>query len=170
MHGCESPLLIVPSVAGTFVPSKIGKIVVPLDGSKTSERIVPYAARVASRCGSELILTHVIEDFRAEVPYSPEIEQVLERRERELGESIGLRAREVKARFVLQHGRMPDAALELSLKEKADLFVLAAHGYGALPRLLLGSGASKLARRSSIPILLVKQGVLEAMDRPPRLP
>jgi nucleotide-binding universal stress UspA family protein len=92
----------------------------------------------------------------------------VERRRRELEEYFTsrtgeLRGRQLNARFVIRQGQLPEAILALAKHEKADLFVMSGHGYGAISRLLLGSVASKLIRSTTIPVLMAKYGVLKKL-------
>lgn len=63
----------------------------------------------------------------------------------------------VVATGVIDPGLPGDAVPERALAEGADLVLVGAHGSGFLQRLLLGSTASRLLRKSRCPVLVVKQ-------------
>jgi nucleotide-binding universal stress UspA family protein len=56
---------------------------------------------------------------------------------------------------VLWGDRPADEIVEVAGREKADLVVMATHGYGAVKRALLGGTAQSVARRAPCPVLMV---------------
>ncbi|HEX6908950.1 MAG TPA: universal stress protein, partial [Longimicrobium sp.] len=56
---------------------------------------------------------------------------------------------------VLWGDRPADEIVGFAAKEKADLLVMATHGYGAVKRALLGGTAQSVARRAPCPVLMV---------------
>lgn len=70
--------------------------------------------------------------------------------------------RQAKRRFprrrittALSSGRPADEIARIARAERADLIVAGRRGAGGFPRLMLGSTAERLARLSSVPVLLV---------------
>jgi nucleotide-binding universal stress UspA family protein len=57
----------------------------------------------------------------------------------------------------VEAGSPADTIPEVCAKENVDLLLLGAHGSGFLHRMVLGSTASRLLRKSKTPVLLVKQ-------------
>jgi nucleotide-binding universal stress UspA family protein len=177
MHASEAPLLIVPGWTPSPPKPRIRKLVVPLDGSAASEMIVPLARQIAQEHQAEVVLTHALPEteeqiakgtYRGDAPLTFELQRAVERRHEELaahfrGKAGELSKDRVRARFVMAPGRVPDAVLELAATEAADLIVMSAHGHGALQRLLFGSVAGKLIRRSPIPVLVARHDALRRM-------
>ncbi len=65
-------------------------------------------------------------------------------------------ASEVEVREeVVWGGRPTQEIVRYAREEKADLLVMGTHGYGAIRRVLIGSVASAVARRTPCPLLLV---------------
>lgn len=114
------------------------RILVPLDGSKRAECVLPFATKLAQAHGAELLLAHVVtrppmvqhQLLAAEV--SELVERLVERNTAEAThylEQIQARlAPEAEIRLLVSHSPA-DALLELAETVEADLVVLSAHGY-----------------------------------------
>lgn len=142
------------------------RILVPIDGSATSTRALQEAIKLADG-KAQLRLVYVIEEVLsldaegfALINYSALQEAVRHTGERALAQA---------AEIVRQSGMAPETALiDVSDKRvasvidaeaqdwKADLIVIGTHGRSGLSRLLLGSVAQDVARRASVPVLLVR--------------
>lgn len=142
------------------------RILVPIDGSATSERALQEAIRLAGD-QARLRLVYVLEEVfpldaegYAFIDYAALQEAVRLTGERTLAQAAE------KAR---QAGRTAETMLlEASgeriatvIKEEAkhwpaDLIVIGTHGRSGLSRLLLGSVAEGVVRGASVPVLLVR--------------
>lgn len=142
------------------------RILVPVDGSPTSERGLQEATAIARAMKSTLVLLHVIDDF----PYMMEMatvihyednhralmqagQQLLERCEAALDEAGVAHERvlrEVKATAVA------DVIAQEVQDRRCDLIVMGTHGRRGLSRLTLGSDAELVVRQSGVPVLLVR--------------
>jgi len=67
------------------------------------------------------------------------------------------RNRGVSARIQIEEGLATSAVPACAAASDADLILVGAHGQGFLQRLLLGSTASRLLRKSRCPVLVAKQ-------------
>ncbi len=150
------------------------KILVPLDGSREAETVLPYVRDIASRFSSEVDILSVglgserrrvnqlLDDYvhhavehlrkhditcRAVVLYSDEKEQHLDYAE------IVAPASEIKARGKLVYGGPADNILSYSKKHHVSLVIMATHGHSGLRRWWLGSVFEKVVSQSIIPIL-----------------
>jgi nucleotide-binding universal stress UspA family protein len=134
----------------------IERILVPLDGSQTAEKVLPHVRRLLRREDSELVFV------RAVVP--PPVEHaalMVEAAEKAAEEYLaGLRERFEKAgvdvRTVVRVGAPGSVILEAAKSEKATLIAIATHGSSGVKRLLLGSVAEELVRHSPVPVLAVR--------------
>ncbi|MBI3856551.1 MAG: universal stress protein [Planctomycetes bacterium] len=134
----------------------IERIVVPLDGSLTAEAILPQVRRVLYRNDSEIILV------RAVVP--PPVEQSAMIAEAELGAAreylVGqlerLEKSGVRVKQVARIGSPVGVILDVVEEQKATLIALATHGSTGLKRLLFGSVAEGVLRKSPVPVLLLR--------------
>jgi nucleotide-binding universal stress UspA family protein len=140
------------------------RILVPFDGSATSERGLTEAIRIASGQDTKLVLLNVIDDFpklrefaaydtlaatREERAHQPD--PLLAAAVRRAGEA-GVRA---DPKVVFAMVELPETVVETAVAEHCDLIVIGTHGRRGVPRALLGSVAEGVARRSTVPVLLV---------------
>lgn len=134
------------------------KVLVPLDGSRIAERILPRVEKLVECCQAEVHL------FQAVVTYEIVPEKEKEERERisreasEYLEKVAarLRKRNVKARAVVVYGRDAVQICDYARKQKFDLIAMATHGRSGLSRWALGSVADKVVHCSQIPVLLFR--------------
>lgn len=127
-----------------------GKLLVGLDGSAESERILPLAASLAKRFDSRMTLLSV--------PEGSESEAYLEKITRYLaGVEASLHDDGVKATSLVSGSGPAIALLETVETELPDLVVITTHGRGGLAAsraVRLGSVAETLLRKSPRPVLI----------------
>jgi nucleotide-binding universal stress UspA family protein len=147
-------LLIPPRVAATWSGQHPLRVMVPLDGSSLSEAALGPAKELADALHAGLLLLRVVEP----PVYQPfHSEQALaEARERleELASQLGSPRRSVRVRAV--GGFASPTIASLAQEEQVDLIAMATHGRTGLARLALGSVASDILQRASVPVLLVR--------------
>jgi nucleotide-binding universal stress UspA family protein len=138
-------------------------ILVPLDGSKRAEAILPYVEQLAHACGAELVFLEVIEKLppHAVVVAPSNLADGAQQRAEELRsyvEQLAARYRErgVAARGVLVQGTPTEGILACAEQERADLIAMASHASSGITRLLTGSVAAEVLHRARIPLLLIK--------------
>ena len=142
------------------------KILVPIDGSDTATAGLQEAIKLAKDQGARIRLIHVIDEVVAISPhvYGFKPPHLLERM-RAAGESVVASARElvqaagvtVEARIVeTVGGGAGDCIVEAAREWPADLIVCGTHGRRGLRRIVMGSDAECIVRRSPVPILLVR--------------
>jgi nucleotide-binding universal stress UspA family protein len=139
------------------------KILVPLDGSKLSERALEQAEIFAKALQAEVILIRVIANPLAD---TPEVGPAFEKKV--AGETIdqarsylegvvsGLKGKGIKGRASVQEGLPYSAILGLAHKEDVDFIVMSTHGRTGLSKAVLGSVAEKVLYATKRPVLLVK--------------
>jgi nucleotide-binding universal stress UspA family protein len=132
------------------------RIVAGVDGSTHAKHALEHAIALAKALGAALRIVHVVD-----MGLLP-----LTRARRDEGENllavavVTARADGVAAETRLVETAAPAQQAAAALVEEAaswpaDLIVLGARGRSGLERLLLGSMADGVARRSSVPVLLV---------------
>ena len=134
----------------------IERIVVPLDGSLTAEAILPQVRRVLYRNDSEVILV------RAVVP--PPVENSLlvtepllaAARQYLLGQQERLEKAGVRVKNVVRVGTPVGVILDIVEEEKATMIALATHGSSGVKRVLFGSVAEQVIRKTPVPVLLLR--------------
>jgi nucleotide-binding universal stress UspA family protein len=141
-------------------------ILVPLDGSPTSERALPIAAHIARRAGAVLHLVHVHtlnDPIRIEgLPViddelhslGREHERIyLEQMRGQLSTGGNL---QVTCETLDWERSVAHVLNELIMANPIDLVVMSTHGRSGCDRLLLGSVAEALTRAGIVPLLLVR--------------
>lgn len=127
------------------------RILVPLDGSRRSERVLPYAAGLAKAFGGKLILLHdeTVGLGGNDTPVAADAV----RRITDLARSLEEMGVPVRMRVV--HGPAAEAILRAADEEHADVIVMSTHGRGGLGRWLYGSVADEVLRHTTLPIVLI---------------
>lgn len=141
----------------------IRRILVPSDGSFFAEQALPYAAAIGGR-DAELTLLQV-------VPTATPLHGLLGKRlltaeqvqhATEAGAREGLE--QARESWIPNHptvgaevatGDSADEILAAATRHEADLIVMATHGRGTLDRWIIGSVADRVARSSTMPVLLI---------------
>lgn len=129
------------------------RILVPLDGSLRAELILEYLLPLLKDRKPELILARAVaEPGRGEPADTllPSAEAYLARIQEGLAQD-GVRA---GTRIVL--GPPAAALLESARREGADVIALTTHGRSGLDRLVMGSVAESILRKSEIPVLAIR--------------
>lgn len=141
-------------------PAAVGRtIVVPLDGSETAERALPYARALAGRVGGGLLLVSVVDvpaEFSAWVTTSAgsALDGWIEERRAYLQRvAAGLAELAVETRVELGSGALGIADAVRSASN--PVLVMASHGRTGVRRLVLGSVASRVLGEVECPVLLL---------------
>lgn len=143
------------------------RILVPLDGSATSNQGLAEAVRLARLTGATIELLHVVDLFAvAATPYTGSaLTAELVDQLKQGGQVIldAARAQVETAGGTAQvqlvdnlSGRICDVVIEEARRWKADLIVIGTHGRRGVSRLVLGSDAEQIVRASPVPVLLVR--------------
>lgn len=134
-------------------PFSFKRLLVPLDGSKDSEKVMPLVADVARRYGSAVTLLHVA------TAGSPTAEaETTERIARPLLEKAAAPLQGVvpEVELRLASGIAADCILTAVQTEQADAIAMTTHGRSGASRWLLGSVAEKVLRGSPVPVFAVR--------------
>ena len=143
------------------------RILVPVDGSPTSNKGMLEAIKLAKGSRARLRILHVVEEYAAFA--APEVgvnigplldamksagRKTLARVERDArGRGKRLRLDTVLAENL--GGRVADTIVGQAKRWRADLIVIGTHGRRGLQRALVGSDAELVVRYSPVPVLLV---------------
>ncbi len=145
-------------------PVTFRKILVALDGSERSARVLPTVVAIAQLHGSSVTLLHILEVPAAYppplVPTTPPFSEgfVLE------PWRSALAAAGVSVEAVSIVGS-PAATILATVRDRsADLLALATHGRSGLPRLVFGSVAEQVIRHCRCPVLVQRTAELPAED------
>ena len=139
------------------------KILVAIDFSQVTERMINVVERMPGRDDAEVFLLHVAAPDPDFVGYEagPDVvrDQVAAelRRERDELHSLAerLRAGGLPTTAIMVPGSTADTIFEQAEKRGAELIVIGTHGHGAMFDLLFGSISEQVLRRASLPVLVV---------------
>jgi len=142
------------------------RILVPVDGSKTSIKGLREAIRIAKGSKARLRLVHVVDEsmaFRdsAFAFGTKNILYILKKGgEKSLKSAADFAKKQgIKVEAVLIEsfkGRVAEAIVADAKKWRADLLVLGTHGRRGISHLVLGSDAELVVRLAPAPVLLVR--------------
>ena len=141
------------------------RIVVPLDGSKRAEYVLPIASTLAIAHGAELWLVHaqgqpnVIQSHTLTPEETAVIEQLKERNQRRAQHYLTQTAEQMQARASIHNlsGSSPaDLLLEFVDANEVDLVVMSAHGYSCETIRPYGSIVSSFISYGSTPLLILQ--------------
>ena len=139
------------------------KILIPLDGSKTAEKVLPHARYLAAKLKLPVELLAVI-DLAEMVSHIPAekarfFDSMIEEGEKKSASYL----RGVAGTFgganvkcTVEKGRADAVIIEKGEKDNGMLICMATHGRSGLDRFLLGSVAEKVLRGAANPLLLVR--------------
>lgn len=150
-------------------------ILMPTDGTEHSERAVERGIELAKLCGARITGIHVMQDYRMmlgpEGLAPTEIDENVEERDRERAESFlafvqkTAEAAGVPCDTVIVKGMHPyDAIVDAANERGCDLIVMTSRYRKGLVSMLLGSEASRVLHRASIPVLTFR--ALISADHP----
>ncbi|MCK4928143.1 MAG: universal stress protein [Methanosarcinales archaeon] len=154
---------------------KFSKIIIPLDGSKESERALKYGVSLAVAYKAEIVIVSVApKGKKSEGPIRTRLEEIspeLIKQLKDMPASIlmetyheimlgTIKKRDIAARSVMKEGNISKKSvltmlLELIKEEKADLVILASHRRSGFQKLTEGSLTEDLVKISSVPVLVV---------------
>ena len=150
------------------------RILVPVDGSPTSNSGLDEAMRLARAGGSKIRLLHIIDDTLAfSSPDGAGVNYVLDALRgsarqalKDAGDRVRRGKLEAETGLVENFtGRVADAIVEQAKRWRADVIVMGTHGRRGFDRLLIGSNAELVVRQSLVPVLLVPAGRVKARRR-----
>ena len=142
-----------------MMKNKIKRILVPMDGSKTSFKALDNAIEIARACHATILGVHVIsflptEFMPAVVPY-----KIYQKKEAGifLEKSKTLAAKKgILFKYAIIYGSPVEQIISLARAKKFDLIVIGARGKGRLAEAFLGSVSNAILHKSTIPVMIVK--------------
>ncbi|MFZ2293948.1 MAG: universal stress protein [Polaromonas sp.] len=143
------------------------RILVPVDGSETSNKALVTALQLAKDAGGRVQLIHVVEElaylsgYEQFGGYSDDLFKVMrENGTKVLDDGLAIaQAAGVEAEKMLFDdfgGRLAELVADAAKQWNADLIVVGTHGRRGVGRVLLGSGAEQIIRLAPVPILVVR--------------
>ena len=142
------------------------RILVPIDFSPTSKKAFRYAVDIASKSGGTIVLYHlyasgkpgtkgVFEDVRA---YNQQMETNSLKRLQRLKKKVLTDAKEeVTVSTIIGHIPIVSNILKFAESNHIDLIVMGTQGATGLKKIIVGSNAANVMKKSEIPVLLVPE-------------
>jgi len=152
----------------------INKILVPVDGSKPSDKAAEYAIDIAKRRRANLIAVHVMHlpayafaPTPIEVMAAPTITPIpitVSREKRKIAEKYLKKVENmakkvgvtVETKIIENRPSIVHAITEIAEKEGCDLIVMGTKGRTGIKKFLLGSVASGVVTYAQCPVLIVR--------------
>jgi nucleotide-binding universal stress UspA family protein len=143
------------------------KILVPLDGSKRAEAILPHVEELAQCSKAKVIFLQVIEPVYVPMGIYSSVsvggmeesrrEVLVHRAETYLAGLQGeFREKGLYAKTVVVGGPVVSTIINLAEREEADLIAMASHGHTGLSHVFYGSVAAGVLHRIDRPLLLIR--------------
>ena len=140
------------------------KILVPLDGSKRAEKILPHVEELATRYKARVIFLQVVEYKTITTPEGAfinlsdlEFEQAKEQAEKHLAGIQGkFRGKNIETQTYVTYGPVVEGIINMAAREGVDRIALARHGRSGLSRVFYGSVAAGLLHRVDRPLLIIR--------------
>ena len=163
----RNSVLIARTSADGCAPAAMQRVLVPLDGSRRAEAVLPVAARLARAHNAELLLVHIVQEPRPtalmELAGAMDLalrlaaclqdgarRYLMQLQQRLLREGTATRT------LVLRHPNERQGLLQVTQWGKADLVVLSAHGATCDADRSFGSFIAHLLRSSTVPMLVLQ--------------
>jgi nucleotide-binding universal stress UspA family protein len=168
----KSPVLLIRASSDVPESVHLDKILVPLDGSKQSEAVLPYIENLASKLKTKISLLNVVEPPYHYYPYpaGPGVEGILRApyTEEELkplkvvaeqymkSVSEKLMAEGIKTSYEVRVGSAGEEIIKAEGEIHPDIVAMSTHGHSGFGRWEHGSVTDKVLHAGNTPLLLVR--------------
>jgi nucleotide-binding universal stress UspA family protein len=140
-------------------------ILLPLDGSRRAEAILPHVENIAARFGARVIIL-IVEEPAIQLEHDEIINT-----ERYLAERAAMRknitayalkiinqfkGKDIPADFMIGKGDVVRSIISTAEKENIDLIAMASHGRSGLTRTFYGSVSAGVLQKVDRPILMIR--------------
>jgi nucleotide-binding universal stress UspA family protein len=138
------------------------RILIPLDGSKTAEKVLPYARFLAGSLKLPVELLAVVDIVEMATHMSADraryLDTMIEDSVRNSEQYLRGIARTFPSgtKCTVEKGKAEQIIIETAAADKGRLITMATHGRSGINRWLLGSIAEKVLRGATNPLLLVR--------------
>ena len=152
------PVLVVRNRPEKPAPREVDRVIVPVDFSVSTSRVIETARELASALDVPMELLHAVEPIpysQMSYPIAIDHEAFKEHAQERLAsfaEGVEL-DRGVTTKVVI--GMADQVIIEAAERSVAPLVVMSSHGHSGLARALLGSTAERLLRHAPCPVMIV---------------
>jgi nucleotide-binding universal stress UspA family protein len=171
----KCPVMLIRASAKIPESVRLGKILVPLDGSKQSEVVLAYIENLASKLKPRISLLNVVEPpyqiypvyegigyygstGMVRVPYTEEEVKPLKEAAEKYMKSVSdkLMDEGIKTNYEVRIGSPSEEIIEAEKRLGVDIMVMSTHGHSGFGHWDYGSIADKVLHAGSTPLLLVR--------------
>jgi nucleotide-binding universal stress UspA family protein len=138
---------------------EIKKVLVPVDFSENSKKILNAAGYLSGVCDAELHVVFVVQSFDDYsgffVPHMPiaKFEEEMVQAANEKMENFLQDHKDIQATVLV--GDVAEEIIQHAQDKGMDLIIMGTHGYKGLEKIMFGSVAEKVVRSSPCPVLTV---------------
>lgn len=154
---------------GKFV--QVENVIVPLDGTRLSESVLPYAEVLGRRLGATLLLTRAVDigsfsmpmdgyRYISTIPLDDELGKESDEYLEGIAENLRADGLTVEAKTIW--GTPAKAINSLAHDTPNNMVLMATHGRSGMGRWIMGSVTDKIVRSSGDPVLIVPPPLPEA--------
>ena len=142
-----------------MIRTKISKILVPLDGSKTSFKGLDTAIFLARQCSAVIIGIHVVSIYPQHMGdlITPLKAKLIQDAEKFM---VQAKVKSAQHGIVFRHkiiyGDPKSDMIDFLKQNKFDLVVIGSRGLGGIKEAFLGSVSNAIVHKSHVPVLVVK--------------
>jgi nucleotide-binding universal stress UspA family protein len=146
---------------------KLNKMLVPLDGSKASEVVIPHVSELASKLKAEVVLFQVVAPsyFVYAIPgeavlqpHSPEDLQNMIEHSKFYLDKVGaeLKDKGIETTSEVGIGGPAEEIIRVADEMQVDMVIMSTHGHSSISLWAFGSNADKVLHAGNTPVLLVR--------------
>lgn len=153
--GARAPVLLVtPRTSKEGATQRLRRILVPLDGTEETAKVLPLVEDLARKHEAEVILARVAWEglsrplLAATLSTDKLLESLLPWEEQ-------LSQRGLRVRRVAEHGDVASTIVELAEREDVDLIAMTTHVHGEFLKLLETSMTTRVLTRAERPLLVL---------------
>ncbi|MEN2994373.1 MAG: universal stress protein [Thermodesulfovibrio sp.] len=137
------------------------KILVCIDGSEISERIIGKAIEKAKKEDTKILVLYVVEDFcpigLTELDCNT-IRDILFKEANKIMDSAvnSFKSQGIEVSSLIKEGRPADVIVEVAEKEKVDEILIGSHGRHSVKKFFHGSVSSRVVEAAPCPVTVIK--------------
>ncbi|HEX9162698.1 MAG TPA: universal stress protein [Thermoanaerobaculia bacterium] len=142
------------------------RILIPTDFSTASQWAFDDAARIAAKCGAEILILHIRMTWESDpdelrFPADPSLYEYAEKLELEkVRNQLRAAGAQVAPRLIVKNAPDPGAEIgRTATEEKVDLIVIATHARHHVAHLLVGSTTMSVINSPPTPVLAIRYGI-----------
>jgi nucleotide-binding universal stress UspA family protein len=142
------------------------KILVAIDGSEISEKVLQQAKTIGEQFNSKILVMTIVQQLAPSYHYRLGANfghtHLVNKQSEEIAENMISHAREVFSDYpgefdtLLAHGEPAEGILEIAEKENPDLLIMGNRGLGGFKRIMLGSVSTKVLHHAGCTVMIVK--------------